>query len=67
MRCSVSSLLDGIESAPGLDPSWVLGRNLFKRRITPASDYYIIVLSNYGAMAGSVINDHIEDVILPRS
>ena len=33
----------------------------------PASDYYIIILSNYGAMAGSVINDHIEDVILPRN
>jgi CubicO group peptidase (beta-lactamase class C family) len=29
----------------------------------PDSDHYIIVLSNYGAMAGAVVHDHIYDVI----
>lgn len=29
----------------------------------PKTDYYVIVLSNYGSMAGSVIADHIEDIL----
>jgi CubicO group peptidase (beta-lactamase class C family) len=29
----------------------------------PNTDYYVIILSNYGSMAGSVIDDHIYDII----
>jgi hypothetical protein len=29
----------------------------------PIEDYYVIVLSNYGAMAGNVIADHIRNLI----
>lgn len=29
----------------------------------PQTDYYVIVLSNYGSMAGSVIDDHIYDLL----
>jgi CubicO group peptidase (beta-lactamase class C family) len=29
----------------------------------PTKDYYVIVLSNYGSMSGSVVADHIKDLI----
>ena len=32
----------------------------------PEEDYYVIVLSNYGSMSGSVIADHIKDLIAPN-
>jgi CubicO group peptidase (beta-lactamase class C family) len=33
----------------------------------PKKDYYVIVLSNYGSMSGSVIADHIKDLIEPNN
>jgi len=33
----------------------------------PETDYYVIILSNYGSMAGSVIADHIRDLIEPNN
>jgi len=32
----------------------------------PAQDIYVIVLSNYGGMAGSNVADHIRDIIEPN-
>ena len=32
----------------------------------PKTDHYVIVLSNYGSMAGSVIDDHIYDLITQK-
>lgn len=32
----------------------------------PADDYYVIVLSNYGSMAGSAVAAHIKDLIEPN-
>jgi CubicO group peptidase (beta-lactamase class C family) len=33
----------------------------------PKTGYYVIILSNYGSMAGSVIASHIEDLITPNN
>lgn len=33
----------------------------------PKEDYYVIVLSNYGSMAGSAVANHIKDLIAPNN
>lgn len=33
----------------------------------PKEDYYVIILSNYGSMAGNIVADHIKDLINPNN
>ena len=43
--------------------SGVVNGNGSRFEYYPKSDYYVIVLSNYGSMAGNVIANHIRDII----
>ena len=33
----------------------------------PETGYYVIVLSNYGSIAGSAVADHIKDLMAPNN